>query len=82
MIDGTKTAPARLDSVQSQGQQTRLRLVIREGRKRQVRRMFQCIGHEVTYLQRVRIGGLELGDLPPGEWRELEEADIRTLLGE
>ncbi len=82
VIDGTKTAPARLASVQSRGQQTQLRLVIREGRKRQVRRMIQCIGHEVTYLQRVRIGGLELGDLPSGEWRELKEADIRTLLGE
>ncbi len=81
MIDGRRTAPARLVSVRSEGHETRIRIVIREGRKRQVRRMFQSIGHEVTYLQRVRIGGLELGDLPSGAWRELGEADVRALLG-
>lgn len=82
VIDGVKTSPAGVVSVRQEGPQTRVRLVIREGRKRQVRRMFQCVGHEVQALKRIRVGGLMLGDLPPGEWRELEEADLRALLGE
>jgi len=50
---------------------------LREGRNRQVRRMFAAIGHEVTRLKRVSLGGLALGPLPPGAWRELTRGDVR-----
>lgn len=56
-----------------------LELVLREGRNRQVRRMCAAVGHEVLELVRVRVGGLELGELAPGEWRELT-ADEETRL--
>ena len=57
-----------------------LALDLTEGRNRQVRRMTAAIGHPTLRLIRVRIGGYDLGDLPPGEWRVLnEEARSRVL---
>lgn len=49
---------------------------LREGRNREVRRLFEAVGHPVTRLKRVKLGGLELGDLRPGEWRELTRAEV------
>lgn len=55
-------------------------VVLTEGRKRQVRRMFEEIGHPVTRLLRYRVGGLWLGDLHPGEYKQLNQYDLRDLL--
>ena len=57
------------------------RLVITEGRYHQVRRMFAAVGNHVLALHRSSVGGLSLGELPPGAWRELEPSD-RSALGE
>ena len=51
---------------------------LREGKNRQVRRMFDAIGHEVTRLKRVRLGGLELDAVEPGEFREVTRAEVRA----
>ncbi|UCG42629.1 MAG: rRNA pseudouridine synthase, partial [candidate division WOR-3 bacterium] len=59
---------------------TRVRLVLSEGRKRQVRRMLEALGAEVTRLRRIRVGGLRLGRLAPGAWKRLSEKDIARLL--
>ena len=56
--------------------ETHLVVELRRGRNREVRHLFESIGHEVTALKRVRFGGLELGTLPPGEWRELTRAEV------
>jgi 23S rRNA pseudouridine2605 synthase len=56
--------------------ESHLTVELHEGRNRQVRRMFDALGHEVTRLKRVRFGGLELGDLAPGQFRELLRAEI------
>ena len=48
-----------------------LRFVLREGKKRQIRRMCEAVGLKVTGLKRIRIGRVMLGDLPPGQWRYL-----------
>ena len=56
-----------------------LELVLTEGRNRQVRRMCARVGHDVLDLVRTRIGGLDLGSLPPGHWRELTPDDIALL---
>ena len=56
-----------------------LRLVLREGRKREVRRLLEAVGHPVRRLLRVRFGPVELGDLPPGKWRELSGREVRAL---
>jgi pseudouridine synthase len=56
-----------------------LELILREGRKRQVRRMCAILGHDVLELVRVRVGALDLGNLPPGQWRVLDSADVALL---
>ncbi len=56
-----------------------LRLVIHEGRNRQVRRMCSAIGHPVRRLVRTRIGPLRDANLPPGQWRTLEPGEVRAL---
>ena len=55
------------------------RLTLIEGRYHQVRRMFAAVGNHVETLQRSRIGGLTLGDLPPGQWRVLDAEDLTRL---
>ena len=66
-LDGVKLKPARV-SWQNEHQ---LRFVLREGRKRQIRRMCELVGLAVTGLKRVRSGGVPLGPLPVGQWRYL-----------
>lgn len=57
-----------------------LSIVLTEGRKRQVRRMLARLGYRVVRLRRVRVAGLVLGQLRPGEWRLLEEPEVRDCL--
>jgi 23S rRNA pseudouridine2604 synthase len=71
-LDGVQLKPAQA-SWQNEDQ---LRIVLREGRKRQIRRMCELVGLKVTGLKRVRIGSVPLGPLPPGQWRYLR-ADER-----
>lgn len=66
-LDGRTLRPV----VITQLGEDRLRFVMREGRKRQIRRMCQLVGLEVTSLQRLRIGNVRLGRLPLGKWRHL-----------
>lgn len=67
VLDGKPLRPARVEWQNSD----QLRFVLREGRKRQIRRMCEAVGLKVTGLKRVRIGGLTLGNLPEGQWRFL-----------
>jgi len=66
-LDGQKLKPAKV-TWQNEDQ---LRFVLREGKKRQIRRMCELVGLKVTGLKRVRIGKIKLGDLPVGQWRYL-----------
>lgn len=66
-LDGRKLRPAKV-SWQNADQ---LRFILKEGRKRQIRRMCELVGLKVVGLKRVRIGRVRLGDLPPGQWRYL-----------
>ena len=54
-------------------------VTIHEGRNRQVRRMFEAIGHQVVSLRRVGFGPIRLGDLPRGMWRRLTDEEVRRL---
>jgi 23S rRNA pseudouridine2605 synthase len=56
-----------------------LALVLAEGRKREVRRLLEAVGHRVRWLRRVRFGPIRLGELPPGRWRELDAAEVESL---
>lgn len=77
MLEGEKSplAPARLEVI---GPRT-AKLTLTEGRYHQVRRMFAAVGNHVSALHRERIGGLTLGDLPPGKWRALQTLDRERL---
>lgn len=59
--------------------ETWLRIVLHEGRKREIRHMTAALGHPVRRLIRVRIGPIELGRLPVGQWRELNEREVSAL---
>jgi 23S rRNA pseudouridine2605 synthase len=73
--DGERTAPARVARV-APGV---LRIVIHEGRYRQVRRMGEAVGHPVRRLVRTRIGPISDAKLKPGQWRPLSIAEVRQL---
>lgn len=68
-LDGEALKPAKV-SWQNEDQ---LRFILREGKKRQIRRMCELVGLKVTGLKRIRIGNVRLGDLPAGQWRYLRE---------
>jgi pseudouridine synthase len=76
---GTVTRAARVRVLGTNRGSTWLEIVLTEGKNRQVRRMGAAVGHEVLELVRVRIGRLGLGDLAPGEWRQLEAGEIARL---
>jgi 23S rRNA pseudouridine2605 synthase len=74
-LDDGRTAPARVRQVRAGV----LELTIREGRKRQIRRMCAAVGHPVTALRRIAFGPLKLGDLPSGGHRRLTPAEVERL---
>jgi 23S rRNA pseudouridine2605 synthase len=74
-LDDGPTAPARVALMAP----NQVRMVIHEGRNRQVRRMCDAIGHPVERLIRTRIGPLSDRRLPPGQWRPLTPAEVRSL---
>ena len=83
VLDDGRTAPAVVEVVgfeQAPGSgRTELRVVIREGRHRQVRRMLQAVGHRVQSLRRTGFGPLKLGRLKTGDWRVLGDAEVEAL---
>jgi pseudouridine synthase len=79
ILDGKVTAPADVDVVRNVKNDTLLRIVMTEGRKRQIRRVAALLGHPVRELKRVRLGPLQLGALESGQWRYLTAAETRSL---
>jgi 23S rRNA pseudouridine2605 synthase len=79
-IDGRRTDPARVQLASGRHERhATLRIMISEGRNRQVRRMFDAIGHPVDSLRRVAIGPLRDPTLKPGQWRELTAKEVGAL---
>ena len=78
-LDGYRLHPAKVKLLEPTTDGAVLEISIHEGRNRQVRRMCEQAGLTVTRLCRVREGGLVLGDLRPGQWRELTEEELRKL---
>jgi pseudouridine synthase len=79
VVKGERFEPAEAQVLDGANGDTRLSMVLREGRKREVRRLWQALGHPVLDLQRVRIDGLQLGDLAEGEVRALRSDEVARL---
>ncbi len=79
VLEGTKTAPCRIRDVQYNGPDAQFKMMIHEGRKRQIRLMLKAVGSHVHFLQRIAIGDLKLGDLKPGAWRYLEPREVKAF---
>jgi 23S rRNA pseudouridine2605 synthase/23S rRNA pseudouridine2604 synthase len=75
-LSGVTTRPARVRRVTHR----RFRIVLREGKNRQIRRMVKKVGNRVVQLERIRVADLELGSLARGQWRYLQRDEIRRLL--
>ncbi len=79
-LDDSRTLPASVTLLHSQGDRSVLEVILREGRNRQIRRIASLLGHTVLDLQRVAIGGLALGSIEEGCWRELSRQEWRRLI--
>lgn len=78
-LEDGMTGPARVKKVRKVEANSWLEITIREGRKHQVRRMLEAVGHPVIKLLRIRMGSLSLGDLQPGEFRFLTDREANVL---
>lgn len=80
-VEGRRTSPAQVEMIPGDDTKgtARLKIIIHEGRKRQVREMCRMVGHEVISLRRVRIGHLVLKGMAPGEVRRLPKVDVEKL---
>ena len=78
-LENGVTAPAKVRRIRKAKVNSWIEITIYEGRKRQVRRMLEKVGHPVLRLKRVRINGLELGNLPAGAYRYLTPEEVRRL---
>ena len=79
-IDDYKTSPAEVEILDSQPGATVVKIIIHEGRNRQVRKMFEAVGVKVKHLKRVAVGKVELGNLPLGRWRHLTSHEVNYLM--
>lgn len=80
VIDGQKTLPCDADVIQKEADRTVMRIVLYEGRNREIRKMCESLGLTVIRLKRTEIAGIKLGMLPQGRWRELNEKEVRKLM--
>ncbi|MBN1407385.1 MAG: rRNA pseudouridine synthase [Calditrichaceae bacterium] len=79
MLDGKMTLPCKIKEIRRMDNRSFLEITLREGRNRQIRRMFEEFGYVVEELNRVSFSGLTLGSLRPGEWRYLTQDEINRL---
>jgi 23S rRNA pseudouridine2605 synthase len=76
---GDRSTGAEVDVIATSGRNTRLRIILHEGRNRQIRRMCEAVGLSVVSLVRVRVGGVRLGSLPVGQWRTLTSNEVESV---
>ncbi|RUM41413.1 MAG: pseudouridine synthase [Desulfocapsa sp.] len=79
MVENRKTAPAKVVFKEKNQQNSVVQITIHEGRKRQVKKMFQAIGHPVISLKRLAYGDLGLGKLTPGKYRFLTKKELNLI---
>jgi pseudouridine synthase len=79
IIDGYKTAPARVKILKEFQNTSIVQISIHEGKNRQVRKMFETVGHKVIKLKRISFGNIDLSNMKPGEWKYLTHHEIKYL---
>lgn len=79
MVDGRKTLPARVKILKQNESNTLVEIQIQEGRNRQVRKMFEAVGHKVIALDRIAIGNMKMAHLKQGQYRKLSQNEIQYL---
>lgn len=82
IIDKYKTKPCKLKLISNSPRSSKLMVYISEGKNRQIRKMFDAIGHKVLKLERKSIGPIHLNDLPKGKYRSLSKSELNLLKGE
>jgi 23S rRNA pseudouridine2605 synthase len=78
-VDGKAVAQAVVERLKTERDGVWLKIILTEGRKRQIRYVAKALGHPVKHLQRVRFGPLKLGHLKPGKWRHLSPNEVQQL---
>lgn len=81
MLEDGKTAPAEVKLKKIENGNALIDITIHEGKNRQVRRMFQAVGHNVIWLKRIAFGPLKIEKMKPGEWRYLTNQEVLALKG-
>jgi 23S rRNA pseudouridine2605 synthase len=81
-LDGERLLPVRIKILKPEAGNTLLEVSIREGKNRQIRRMFEAVGSPVRNLKRIAVGSLKLGKIEPGKWRELKSYEVSKLISE
>ncbi|MCI6824936.1 MAG: rRNA pseudouridine synthase [Ruminococcus bromii] len=79
-IDGKKTAPAIVHVIHKEQGRVVLEMILHEGKNREIRKMCEAVGLEVARLKRTQIGGVKMGMLKQGDWRDLTENEVKKLL--
>lgn len=77
--EGEKLAPVKIKANRTDKNTSQVRMILRQGVNRQIRRMFRDLGLKVLKLKRISQGAVDLGDLPPGKWRKLGIPEINAL---
>ena len=80
LLDGKMTMPARIELLEKMNRTTLLKVILREGRNRQIRRIAALLGHPVQDLQRISISNINLNGLKEGKWRELKQKEWISII--
>ena len=80
LLDGKKTLPAKIEFLDNDSRKTLLKVILKEGRNRQIRRIADLIGHPVQDLQRISISNINLNGLQEGKWRELKKKEWSSII--
>tara|TARA_Y100001968_G_scaffold107295_1_gene97048 strand:+ start:1004 stop:1717 length:714 start_codon:yes stop_codon:yes gene_type:complete len=80
LLDGKITMPARIEVLNRNNSKTLLKVILKEGRNRQIRRIANLIGHPVQDLQRISISNIALNGLEEGKWREIHEKEWNSII--
>ena len=79
-LDGRKTAPAYVRVIHKEQGRVVLEMILHEGKNREIRRRCEAVGLDVARLKRTQIGGVKMGMLKQGDWRDLTEQEVKKLL--